>query len=70
MPTPRKLRTFETDPTKLSVIDLNRIITVAEAAELSSVSADTWYRCHRDKLIPLADKRVGVRLKHALFLPD
>jgi hypothetical protein len=52
------------------MIELNRIIPISEAAELSSISPDGWYRHHRDKLIQLTDKRVGVRLRDALFLPQ
>jgi hypothetical protein len=68
MPAPRRKHLYETDPAKLSMIELNRIIPISEAAELSSISPDGWYRHHRDKLIQLTDKRVGVRLKDALFL--
>jgi hypothetical protein len=71
MPTSRKPRTFNiSDPSNLTEIEKNRIVTVAEASELSSISEDSWYRNHRDKLVPLSEKRVGVRLKHALFLAD
>jgi hypothetical protein len=70
MPASRNPRTFETDPAKLDEVQLNRIISIAEAVELSSVSADGWYRHFRHKLIPLTSKRIGVRLRDALFLPD
>jgi hypothetical protein len=71
MPTPRKPQPFKIDdPAKLTEVEKNRIISVAEAVKLSSVSADGWYRHFRHKLVPLTDKRVGVRLKDALFLPD
>jgi hypothetical protein len=68
MPAPRKRRVYETDPTKLSEIELNRIIPIRDAVELSSVSDDGWRRHHSDKLIQLTPKRVGVRLRHALFI--
>jgi hypothetical protein len=70
MPAPRRHNLYQTDPTKLSVVELNRIIPVGEAAELSSISTDGWYRHHRDKLIQLTAKRYGVRLRDALFLKD
>jgi hypothetical protein len=37
---------------------------------LSSISPDGWYRHHRDKLIKLTEKRIGVRLRDALFIED
>jgi hypothetical protein len=52
------------------MIELSRIIPISEAAELSSISPDGWYRHHREKLIQLTEKRVGVRLRDALFLPQ
>ena len=70
MPAPRRKHLYEPDPTKLSVIELNRIISIPEAAELSSISPDGWYRHHRDKLVQLTEKRVGVRLRDALFRPQ
>jgi hypothetical protein len=68
MPAPRKRRVYEIDSTKLSELELNRIIPIAEAVELSSISDDGWRRHHADKLIQLTPKRVGVRLRHALFI--
>jgi len=70
MPAPRRRHLYETDPAKLSFIELNRIIPISEAAALSSISPDGWYRHHRDKLIQLTEKRMGVRLRDALFLPQ
>jgi hypothetical protein len=68
MPASRKPRAFEIDQAKLTETEKNRIITLREAEELSSLSVDSWTRNHRDKLIQLTDKRVGIRLRHALFL--
>jgi hypothetical protein len=71
MPAPRRRHLYETaDPTKLSVIELNRIVSIGEAAKLSSISPDGWYRHHKNKLIKLTEKRVGVRLRDALFITD
>jgi len=70
MPAPHRTRSFETDPAKLDAVARKQIVTLAEAVELSSLSDDTWRRHHRDKLIPLAPGRLGVRLEDALFLPD
>ena len=68
MSAPRRNRSFETDPAKLDAVGRKRIVTLAEAVELSSLSDDTWRRHHRDKLIELAPGRLGVRLEDALFL--
>jgi hypothetical protein len=68
MPAPRRKRFYETDPTKLNELELNRIIPITDAADLSSLSPDGWYRHHRDKLIKLSEKRYGVRLRDALFI--
>jgi hypothetical protein len=70
MPAPRRRHLYETDPAKLSMIELNRIIPISEAAELSSISTDGWYRHHRNKLIQLTAKRFGVRLRDALFIKE
>jgi len=47
--------------------DLDRIITLQEAARLSSLSPDSWRRNHDDKIIDLRPRRQGVRKRHALF---
>jgi hypothetical protein len=67
MPASHKRRVYD-DPTKLSELELSRIIPISEAVELSSISDDGWRRHHADKLIKLTPKRVGVRLRHALFI--
>jgi hypothetical protein len=68
MPAPRKTPIFDYDLTKLSAIELARIIPLAEAARLSSLSDDVWRREHADKLIKLSPRRVGVRLADALMI--
>jgi hypothetical protein len=70
MPAPRSRHLYETDPAKLTMIELMRIIPISEAAKLSSISPDGWYRHHKDKLIQLTEKRFGVRLRDALFITD
>ena len=49
-------------------LELERIISLQEAATISDLSADSWKRHHRDKLIPLSPRRLGVRLRDALML--
>ena len=71
MPAPRNpTKIFDPSSCKLSAVDLERIVTLAEAEKLSSLSEDVWRKEHSDKLILLSSKRVGVRLKHALFFPE
>jgi hypothetical protein len=66
MPSRRK-RTFERSG-KLSELELARLISIAEAAELSGLSEDGWRRHHRDLFVAMSPGRVGVRLRDALFL--
>jgi hypothetical protein len=49
-------------------LELERIVSLQEAATLSSISADSWKRNHREKLVELGPRRLGVRLRHALML--
>jgi len=48
--------------------DPDRIVTLAEAARLSSLSIDTLRRNHRDKFIQLSERRFGMRRRDALLL--
>jgi hypothetical protein len=45
-----------------------RIITLQEAAKLSSISVDSWKRNHPDKIVRLSERRVGVRLADVLAI--
>jgi hypothetical protein len=49
-------------------LELERIVSLAEGAELSSLSEDSLIRHHRDKLIKLSPGRYGLRIRDALFL--
>ncbi len=53
-----------------SWLELQRIAPLSEAAELSGVSEDSLKRNHRDKIIQLGPRRLGMRVKHALMLDD
>jgi hypothetical protein len=50
------------------LLELERIITLEQAAEISGISPDTWRRRYPEKIIRLSPRRVGVKLKHALML--
>jgi hypothetical protein len=49
---------------------LARIVTLREAAQLAGCSEDTLKRRHSEKIIRLSPRRLGMRLKDALFLTD
>jgi hypothetical protein len=48
--------------------ELDRIITLQEAEQVSSLSPTSWKRNHRDKLVELSPRRLGIRLRDALRL--
>jgi hypothetical protein len=45
-----------------------RIVDLEEAGTLSSLSADTIEREHKDKIVRLSKRRRGMRVGHALML--
>jgi hypothetical protein len=49
-------------------VELDRIISLDEAEQVSNLSQESWRRRHRDKIIKLSPRRVGVRLRDALML--
>jgi hypothetical protein len=49
-------------------LELDQIISLQEAEQVSSLSPDSWKRNHRDKVIELSPRRLGVRLRDALML--
>jgi hypothetical protein len=53
---------------QLSQIELERVVSLAEASRLSSLSQDNLKRNHRDKIVQLSERRQGMRVKHALML--
>jgi len=59
---------MSSEPDRLSVIELQRIVPLAEAARLSSLSPDSLMRHYRDKLIQLSPRRFGMRVGDALQL--
>lgn len=54
----------------LSALELARIAPLDEAARLSSLSKDTIRRKHREKLIELSERRLGMRVGDALQLGE
>lgn len=49
-------------------LKFDRIISLREAEQISSLSADSWKLNHPDKIIRLSPRRVGVRLRDALMM--
>jgi hypothetical protein len=48
--------------------ELDRILTLEEASQVSTVSVDGLKRHHADKIVQLTPGRFGMRLRHALML--
>jgi hypothetical protein len=49
-------------------LELEQIVPLEQAQELSSLSRGTILREHQDKLIKLSPRRIGMRLRDALML--
>jgi hypothetical protein len=49
-------------------LELDRIISLQEAEQVSSLSPDSWKRNHPEKIVDLSPRRKGVRLRDALML--
>jgi hypothetical protein len=49
-------------------LELERILSLKQAAELQSTSIDTLKRRHAGKIIRLSPRRKGIRLRDALML--
>jgi hypothetical protein len=51
-------------------VELNRIVSLAEASRLSSLSVDTLRDRFPEKIVRLSPKRTGMRVGHALMLKN
>jgi hypothetical protein len=49
-------------------VELLRIIPPPEVERISTLSWDTVKRNHSDKIVHLSERRVGMRVGHALML--
>ena len=54
-------------PSRLK-LHTDRIISLQEAEQVSSLSPSSWKRNHPDKIVELSPRRLGVRLRDALLL--
>ena len=50
--------------------ELNRVVSLREAARLMSVSPDTLRRRYPEKILRLSERRQGMRLRDALLLDE
>lgn len=50
--------------------ELDRIVSLQQAARLMGISADTIRRRHPDKILRPSPRRQGMRLRDALMLAD
>jgi hypothetical protein len=58
------------DPPLPEWAERRRIITLKEVARLTSLSVDTLYRRHADKIVHLSPRRCGMVLEVALTLTN
>ena len=47
-------------------LELERIVTLTEAHDLSGLSPDTWRRRYPQLILRLSPRRCGIKLKHVL----
>lgn len=62
------VRNADHDAGSLSLIELERIVSLQEAARLRSTSVDSIKRHSAKHIIVLGPRRLGIRLKHALLI--
>jgi hypothetical protein len=58
------------DPNLFNLVEMQRVVSLAEAARLRGVSIDTLKRTQRDKILKLSPRRRGMRLFDALYALD
>jgi hypothetical protein len=57
------------DPTKLALArEMERIVSVREAAQMCSLSTDTLRRRYASKFIRLSPRRIGMRVADVLAI--
>jgi hypothetical protein len=57
-------------PDQLTWVDLQRILSLNEVEELTSLSHDSLKRHHADKIVSLSPRRVGMKLGDALAIAN
>ena len=67
MPKPKKYRQDDELPA-LTALELRRVVSVDEAAQLLNLSSKTVRRRYADKLVRVSERRVGLRVADVLAL--
>jgi hypothetical protein len=49
-------------------IEMQRVVSIPEAAQICNLSADTLRRRYRDKFIRLSPRRIGMRIGDVLAI--
>jgi hypothetical protein len=58
------------DPKLFNLVEMQRVVSLAEASRLRAVSIDTLKRTQRDKILRLSPRRLGMRVFDALYALD
>jgi len=53
-----------------TAVALERFVPLDEAARLRGISEDTLEREDPDKIVRLSERRKGMRIRHALMIPE
>jgi hypothetical protein len=51
-------------------LELERVLELPEVEEITSLSADSIKRHHRDKLVNLSPRRLGMKLRNVLAIAN
>jgi hypothetical protein len=51
-------------------LELERVLELPEVEEITSLSSDSIKRHHRDKLVNLSPRRLGMKLRNALAIAN
>jgi hypothetical protein len=49
-------------------LELERVVPLPEVERITSLSHDSLKRHHKDKIVNLSPRRVGMKLRHALAI--
>ena len=51
-------------------LELERVLELPEVEEITSLSVDSIKRHHRDKLVNLSPRRLGMKMRNALAIAN
>jgi hypothetical protein len=51
-------------------LELERVVSIAEAEQITSLSRDALQRHYREKIVRLSPRRVGMRLRDVLAIAN